>query len=652
MAALAFPLERPTLEPIDNSWMTALESAHSRGLVHGRDFFWTWGPLGYLAQPAAGLALPLLAWAALIGVWAGVVRRATPAGLAASALSLAVAFWPRAAAQNPEMQLAAAAVLASMLAVADRRRGWTFLAAAIVALLFSVKFTAAAIAGLALFVACVLTRDVAAASAAGAGALAIFSLAAAPAAISGYLRGVGELASAYADVMMFEGRALLPAAVAVAWVVVALAARRDWRLLAVCAGPLWITMKYGLTRIDAIHLPAAFAFSGVALAYLLAREAGWKRSLALAVCHAAIAGFAIAPYANPGPAGTLPPLGAGGPFLPLTTVYDSEPALVRPLPVPQLYQAGTPWLDEAAAAGLRRSGETSAVADLLSIDGRHPLLDAPRTWLAALSAYRTRRIEGTRVWLDRAPRQIELRPLGRATGRGAEPVAAPLHDGLLAVRIHTRRSLAGHLRRALYRVPEIRLAIEAGGVLERHRVPPQVLSGPLLAGALPVNAAELAALFAGRPSVRPVAWVRLEGPGRAYLADDYDVEFFDVGGFDPQIQPAPSAAAPSLDLDGAMAIDSTQQAALDPWLRITGWAIDPVSKRPARVFAEVDGKLYGARSGYARPDVVAHFREPGYAAAGFVAWAPVVPGSEIRFRLLLADGRYSRSAVRIPLRTR
>ena len=53
----AMPVIPPPVSPgLDPSWVLGLNMAHAAKMVHGRDIVWTFGPLGYLSYPVAGIA--------------------------------------------------------------------------------------------------------------------------------------------------------------------------------------------------------------------------------------------------------------------------------------------------------------------------------------------------------------------------------------------------------------------------------------------------------------------------------------------------------------------------------------------------------------------------------------------------------------------
>lgn len=85
----------PADTTLDPSWAVALNQFHVRGLIHGRDLAFTYGPLGYLTLPMPfgsnleqGVAFQLVWWIILgaLLAWFAVQRRIPTVGLAAFAL--------------------------------------------------------------------------------------------------------------------------------------------------------------------------------------------------------------------------------------------------------------------------------------------------------------------------------------------------------------------------------------------------------------------------------------------------------------------------------------------------------------------------------------------------------------------------------------
>jgi len=77
-------------------------------------------------------------------------------------------------------------------------------------------------------------------------------------------------------------------------------------------------------------------------------------------------------------------------------------------------------------------------------------------------------------------------------------------------------------------------------------------------------------------------------------------------------------------------------------LTVVGWAVDSAVKRPAsKVFIDIDGKLYPAKYGLARPDVVGALKIPELEKTGFTAAIPSPPGDmehRLTVKIVSADG--------------
>src|SRR5688572_31313191 len=78
VSLIAVPLRFHAIQPgLDPSWAFALNWFHSRGLLHGRDIGFTWGPLAHLAIAmdvgnglGIAVAAQLIAWVLFVGALA------------------------------------------------------------------------------------------------------------------------------------------------------------------------------------------------------------------------------------------------------------------------------------------------------------------------------------------------------------------------------------------------------------------------------------------------------------------------------------------------------------------------------------------------------------------------------------------------------
>ena len=89
-------------------------------------------------------------------------------------------------------------------------------------------------------------------------------------------------------------------------------------------------------------------------------------------------------------------------------------------------------------------------------------------------------------------------------------------------------------------------------------------------------------------------------------------------------------------------------------LHVTGWAVDgPNGMAAGGVYIEIDGRVFQAAYGIARPDVAAALQNPRYALAGFDAEIPIgdlAPGRQfLALRVLnnLRTGYYEGKTIEI-----
>lgn len=334
LLALAACSRLPTLAVwpdvgLDPSWQLGLHLCRERGLVVGRDVYYTYGPWGHLAVPLvlvrsqwlAAVAWQLVAHLALVAAVGGWAVRALPTRrwwLAPLPLLLLP--------QPVEYRLPMAALLAAAAAVGAARTRPALCAllggAAAPALLVKTGpgvAAALAVVGVAAGAALAGRRREAVAVLAGlAAALAAMATAAlgSPAAVAGWLETSAEVASAYTRVMERGGPGWQPLLVVAAVLALAVASWRDARrnplaapLLLGAGGLGAIAFRHGFLR-HQTHFPVAFCVLAALAVWLAAALAGFGPRLGRwvrAVSAATLAASALA--AVPG-AGLPDPIGA------------------------------------------------------------------------------------------------------------------------------------------------------------------------------------------------------------------------------------------------------------------------------------------------------------------------------------------------------
>jgi hypothetical protein len=605
---------------------------------------------------------------------------------------------------GPDMFLVYVGLILLGGALAGRRwMLWYAGAAAICTLVFFVKFSSAATLGgaMAIFTAALYATDRAKAWRATLilAATPVMILIVhvvfygSPAYLWRYVRVSIEMGSAY-GVAMSEGSDMQALRMAILLMTVWLggSAVLWWRripsrpLALACIGPLFLEFKHSFAR-EAGHVEIFFFFVAllaglVALFTEIRRTDRWYVTAALA----AVAGcwywqepgrarelmYPIAPFANLRSlrdAVNLPELRRSmeamstqllGPdrlppellarvgrapiaIFPMECSYAGiNPIQMRPFPILQAYQAYTSYLDAWNAQFLDdpQSAPAFILFDWDTVDGRHPLLDAPATAVSMFRQYEFDGMYGRHLLLRKRaqPRFGTLRLLDRRDVPLAQPLRFPANEHPLAARIFLKWNPRGRLLKFFFRIPEIRLvAWTSQGRALNVRVPPDVLADGV-PSFLPIDMNATRALFGGSSPGRIDALL-VGGPGARYLEPVAHVEIYSVPGI--VMPPAPSPLPDLSTLRPLGSIDSWRMEMLNQteagafaqvtvpgdlgYVRLKGWAVVQ-GDVAGGVVVELDGKPYPADYGEPRPDVGALFHAPGPLNCGF-EWS--VPAADL-----------------------
>lgn len=529
-----------TLQPgasIDIGWVVGLHMAASQQLEAGREWVYSYGPLGFLSGPAwlgitTGRASVLVVFAvraALAFVLINLLRPRlrTSVAVVATFVFMALVQWE--AAELALLGLSAVAVH-SLVTRRELSPGALVAVGALGGVLAAVKLnTAIAAGGIGVILALSgrrRGRDLAVLGATAAttfGALWV-ALGQPIGTLVAYGRGAAEVVDGYTAAMALEAPATAwhyPAALALI-VLVASAMRgatRPRRPLVVLL--LWIGFveaKHGFVRHDA-HALAFFSAVAVVGAALSHRTAG----LAAAVAGTVVVGFIV-----PAPKAIyLPVNSARGAVRDLASVVRNPAARVEgmrrdlaaaygdgavlaarakgtglhvdpddaaiafasgqrwdPLPNFQAFVAYTAALDDQNARAIRRGGPANVLVDLAppDYDGRFRLFDAPATRLGLLCHYEQRAALGQWALLAPAPPRCGTeRRLAMVRARAGEsvtvaPPTAP--DRIVVGRIHAADPSVGERLRAVLAKPARNPSIVVNGA--RHRFVRAWAGQPLL----------------------------------------------------------------------------------------------------------------------------------------------------------------------------
>ncbi len=206
----------------------------------------------------------------------------------------------------------------------------------------------------------------------------------------------------------------------------------------------------------------------------------------------------------------------------------------RPLPTLQMYAAYTPWLDQRTADffSTDRSSPESVLVDWDAIDGRNPLQEAPRAWLALLAHYEVVVAEQGHLLLRRravAESDASHRLVSSTLHRDLW-VEVPMSTHLLVADIPLRLSWKGRFRRALFQIPPVYLeASYSNGYTDTLRLVTANAGGGIIVNYLPRYLPDLQHLFEGT-SVPRILRLRLTGPGLRFFDDSVAVEWREIPG--------------------------------------------------------------------------------------------------------------------------
>jgi hypothetical protein len=171
----------------------------------------------------------------------------------------------------------------------------------------------------------------------------------------------------------------------------------------------------------------------------------------------------------------------------------------KPSPVLQFYSAYTPLLDQTNAA--RIDSEPSAdfaVADLSDIDGRHPFLCEPRSWLALFDRYDLEAENEETVLLRRrhAPRFGTAVAVGSQVIRWDQEITVPQVNGFLLLAPQLRKTLRGGFRSIAFRASPVYLDTRySSGKTARWRTVPLNMAAGVLIDPFPQSEEDFGSAF-------------------------------------------------------------------------------------------------------------------------------------------------------------
>ena len=325
---------------------------------------------------------------------------------------------------------------------------------------------------------------------------------------------------------------------------------RSFALIILLALPLGMSWKHMIARLDLLHLPSFFSMAALVLGILIAFRERPSPKPAIDALAYLISAFVILFLTQPVMAFWAPPgstvgtarlrvfsaeaslqhvaqvvdldqtkaelleesavrldgkrlparirerigsdaIGFFGSKFPFAVLDEID---IRLIPTVQIYAAFTPSLDELCADWYREDAPALLLMDWSAIDGRHPLTQAPRSWLQVWRWYDAELIEGDWLLLRRrlAPRFGDPVSVGTELVQGEEAIQVPDSSAPLLVAVRRTLNFWGRLNQTFYHVPPVLQQYNLGADALTYRVILDVINYPTMLRPLPASLSETA----------------------------------------------------------------------------------------------------------------------------------------------------------------
>jgi hypothetical protein len=201
-----------------------------------------------------------------------------------------------------------------------------------------------------------------------------------------------------------------------------------------------------------------------------------------------------------------------------------------PNPLLQSYHAYTEALDQRSADGYSDPDAPGFVVfEFKSIDGRHPLLDAPATTRELLRRYSLiddRQSRGSILFGRVEPKfSNSLSDAGQVVGHIGEWIQLPSSEGLLFAELDIVPTLRRRISLAVFSAPPLNIQLEYADAERRtYRLTLATARNGLLMNRLPRSLGETASLFRGAAR-SPVVRFRIVGSGASGVQPAFDVRW-------------------------------------------------------------------------------------------------------------------------------
>lgn len=284
------------------------------------------------------------------------------------------------------------------------------------------------------------------------------------------------------------------------------------------------------------------------------------------------------------------------------------------MPSMTAYSAYTASLDaENAAFFAGESAPKYIIFGFETIDGRIPLLETPSSWQAIYENYQAVLWSGQYLLLKKmdTPYRMNLSEPEVLNCSRSEQVVLPAHS---YVKVSTNLTLWGKLNKFFYQIPPVTVTLTyENGAQRTGRVLPDVLKNGIVFSDLPDSLVNMGLCLNGIERENKIVSFQFSGDGWKYYQDKMSVSFQTVSSqkeeypYNPyekiearleenpisQLHPTEISTPYVVDTANGVAPSNTVEVYRSQGLRLTGWALDDITKySPSAIYFKVGDQYY------------------------------------------------------------
>lgn len=312
-----------------------------------------------------------------------------------------------------------------------------------------------------------------------------------------------------------------------------------------------------------------------------------------------------------------------------------------PMPVFQAYNAYTPYLDSLNADFFdsEDKGPQYIILEMISIDGRFPLIEVPQTWSAIYRNYGAVVCTEQFALLQRVEQNITNKSMELSTHEQnrEEWINIPQSDKLVEMRVDMELNIIGKLFKMFFRIPEVIMEMQYDtGEVVAGRVIVENFKEGVIINNIPRTIIGISSMLNQGQTATKVERIHFSGVGLKYYKKQQQITFLEeieqkrtLDAAELLGRMAEEVASP---IDGLNRIEQDTQYCVDSingkgivekmevqksqGLYLKGWATDSQAGTVGnQVYVKIGEKFYTTTRAN-REDVAIHFAVAGYKECG------------------------------------